>query len=184
MGSLARAKNEFEEWRLGRYIDSLIDHGLKVGRDFVPHGPFSIDRNHAYLVTIGDDVKFSPDVLIYTHDAFMWRDLTYYELKPVVIGDRCGIGARSTLLPGVTIGNDSLIGPNSVVTHDIPPGVIAAGNPARVIGTVADYFQKHRDRFAVSPHWGGEWRETGFVPEEIQREQIEALARGEHVYTR
>lgn len=179
---LTDSKQWLSEWRIQRYISSLQEHGLKLGKNFEPYGPFSIDRDHAYLVEIGDDVKFSPDVLIYTHDSLMFRDLNYYELKRVVIGDRVGIGARSTVLPGVTIGNDSLIGANSVVTRDIPPGVLAAGNPARVLGSVADYFQKHRDQFAVSPHWSNEWRRTGFVPEADQQAQIEALKRGEHVY--
>lgn len=53
--------------------------------------------------------------------------------RPVRIGDRVWIGEQVAILPGVTIGDDAVIGAGSVVTHDIPAGCIAAGNPARVI---------------------------------------------------
>lgn len=56
-------------------------------------------------------------------------------VKPVVIGDNVWIGANSIVLPGVTIGNGSVIGAGSVVTKNIPPMVLAGGNPAKVIKT-------------------------------------------------
>jgi maltose O-acetyltransferase len=55
------------------------------------------------------------------------------EPKPVVIGDRVWLANRSTILPGVTIGNDAVIGAGSVVMTDIPERSLAMGNPARVI---------------------------------------------------
>ncbi len=59
---------------------------------------------------------------------------------PVKIGDNCWIGADVTFLPGVTVGNNCVIGAKSVVTRDIRDGVIAVGNPCRVLReiTVAD----------------------------------------------
>ena len=52
-----------------------------------------------------------------------------------MIGERCFIGANALIMPGVTIGNQSVIGGGSVVTKDVPPNCIVAGNPARVIRT-------------------------------------------------
>ena len=59
------------------------------------------------------------------------RSATYG--KPIVIEDKVWIGINSTVLPGVRIGYGSIIGANSVVTKDVPPMTIVAGNPARVI---------------------------------------------------
>ena len=53
--------------------------------------------------------------------------------KPITIGNSVWIGGNVIVNPGVTIGNDVVIGAGSVVTHDLPDGVIAAGNPCRVL---------------------------------------------------
>lgn len=57
---------------------------------------------------------------------------------PITIGDNVWIGAGVTVLPGVTIGNNAVIGAGSVVNRDIPDGVVAAGNPCRVIRRITD----------------------------------------------
>ncbi|MFC4768334.1 acyltransferase [Effusibacillus consociatus] len=56
-----------------------------------------------------------------------------YRLGDVIIGDRVMIGANTTILPGVSIGDGAVIGAGSLVNRDIPPGVFAAGNPVRII---------------------------------------------------
>jgi len=53
-----------------------------------------------------------------------------------MIGNRVWIGAGAIINPGITVGSDSVIGSGSVVTHDIPKGVVAAGNPCRVIHSI------------------------------------------------
>jgi maltose O-acetyltransferase len=55
------------------------------------------------------------------------------EDMPVTIGDDVWIGARAILLPGITINSGSIVGAGAVVTKDVPPGSIVAGNPARVV---------------------------------------------------
>jgi lipopolysaccharide O-acetyltransferase len=56
--------------------------------------------------------------------------------EPVIIGDNCWIGQNAVILKGVTVGHDSIIGASAVVTRDVPPCSVVAGNPARVIRTV------------------------------------------------
>ena len=61
------------------------------------------------------------------------RDADYEYTKPITIKDHVWIGSNTTVLPGVTIGENSIIGAGSVVTKDIPANVIAAGNPCRIL---------------------------------------------------
>lgn len=90
-------------------------------------------------VRIGDRVMFAPSVQIYatTHPLDPVERATGKEFcSAVTIGDDCWIGGGAIILAGVTIGKGSVIGAGSVVTKDIPEGVVAAGNPCRVIRTI------------------------------------------------
>ena len=58
--------------------------------------------------------------------------------------DNCVVGMRAILLPGVTIGPDSIVGAGSVVTRDVPPRTVAAGVPARVLCTLDEYAERYR----------------------------------------
>lgn len=91
-------------------------------------------------VTIGEDCLIGPRCAIYTpnHAEEPVRRREGWELPlPVTIGDNVWLGGSVTITPGVTIGSDSIIGAGSVVTRDIPAGVVAAGNPCRVIRPIA-----------------------------------------------
>ena len=96
-------------------------------------------------ITIGDDCLFGPNVSIYTagHPIHPETRTSGYEYgKRVTIGSRVWIGGSVVIVPGVTIGSDTVIGAGSVVTKDIPGGVVAAGNPCRVIRTVTEADRK------------------------------------------
>lgn len=95
-------------------------------------------------ITLGENVLVGPKVNIITinHDPDPEnRSATYG--RPVVIGDNVWIGINSTILPGVSIGCGAIIGANSVVTKDVPPMTVVAGNPARIIKTLKN---KHYER--------------------------------------
>lgn len=94
-------------------------------------------------IKIGDNVLIGSGCLISDSDAHPLRyedrsDDSKIRSAPIVIEDNCFIGARSIILKGVTVGSGSVIGAGSVVVRDIPPGVVAAGNPARVVRRLAD----------------------------------------------
>lgn len=92
-------------------------------------------------VRIGSRVLFGPAVQIYaaTHPLRAIERQTGLELgAPVEIGDDVWVGGGAIVCPGVRIGARSVIGAGSVVTRDIPDGVIAAGNPCRVIRSIGD----------------------------------------------
>jgi len=86
-------------------------------------------------VRIGAFTMFGPAVQIYTAthplDAAARRGREFG--RPVQIGSDCWIGGAAVILPGVTIGSKTVIGAGSVVTRDVPSGVLAAGNPCRVL---------------------------------------------------
>lgn len=87
-------------------------------------------------IRIGAQTQFGPCVQLYTADhprEAAARVAGPEMAKPITIGRRVWIGGGTIVLPGVTIGDDSTIGAGSVVSRDIPSGVVAAGNPCRVI---------------------------------------------------
>lgn len=92
-------------------------------------------------ITIGDGTEMGPEVQIYTadhpHDPELRRE--YYEFsRPVAVGKNVWIGGGAILCPGVSIGDDSIIGAGSVVTRNVPAGVVAVGNPCRPVKSVHD----------------------------------------------
>lgn len=90
-------------------------------------------------ITIGPETQLGPAVQLYTatHPIDAATRVAGAELAhPIVIGSRVWIGGGAVVLPGISIGDDSVIGAGSVVTKSIPGGVIAAGNPCRVIRLV------------------------------------------------
>lgn len=87
-------------------------------------------------IEIGDDVLFGPNVQVYAaaHPLDWQTRASGLEFgKPISIGNNVWIGGSSVICPGVTIGKKSVVGAGSVITKDIPEGVLAAGNPCRII---------------------------------------------------
>ena len=92
-------------------------------------------------ITIGDDTKLGPGVqlLTATHPlAPVPRRERWESALPITIGRNVWLGGAVVVLPGVTIGDDTVVGAGSVVVHDLPAGVLAVGNPARVVRPLAE----------------------------------------------
>lgn len=107
-----------------------------------------VDDTHIY---VGDNTMFGPNVTVATagHPILpQLRRKMYQYNMPVHIGKNCWIGAGAIILPGVTIGDNTVIGAGSVVTRDIPSGVVAVGNPCRVMRPISNYDREYyfRDR--------------------------------------
>lgn len=112
------------------------DYGkqIRVGKRFFANFHFTVLDEAP--VTIGDDCFIGPNVSIYTacHSTDpVERNSRREWAEAVTIGNNVWIGGSVTILPGVTIGDNVTIGAGSVVTHDIPSGVVAVGNPCRVL---------------------------------------------------
>ncbi len=138
--------------------------GLKYGKDTFIDTPFRCDYGkhitvgkrfyaNSYCtiidvapVTIGDNVLLGPNVQIITagHPIHPDSRNSKYEYGiPITIGDNVWIGAGAIILPGVNIGSNTVIGAGAVVTKDIPDGVVAAGNPCRIIKEITEEDKKY-----------------------------------------
>lgn len=130
---------------------ALVENGLQLGRWVYLAPGVLLDPDFCWLISIGDNATLAPRVHVLAHDASTRFHLGYTRIAPVHIGRRAFIGASSIILPGVTVGDDTVIGAGSVVTKSVGPGVVAVGNPARVRGDVADYIAAHEQRLGVRP---------------------------------
>ncbi|MED4154765.1 MULTISPECIES: acyltransferase [Priestia] len=101
-----------------------------------------------YLIKIGKHVTISTKVSFFTHDGGTWVFRSQPKYREVIrfgkieIKDNCFIGHGSIILPGVTIGPNSVVGAGAVVTKDVPPNTVVAGNPAKSIKSVEEYAKK------------------------------------------
>lgn len=128
---------KFRLWRLRRA-------GLTMAADCrmasIPHF-----GSEPYLITIGKHVAMARGVSFITHDGgtHVFRHLERYKnvikYGRITILDNCVIGQRVIILPGVTIGPNSVVAAGSVVSRNVPPGVLAAGNPAKPVMTIHQY---------------------------------------------
>lgn len=134
-------------------IEALVAQGLQIGK-YVYVAPWVlIDPVAAYLITIGDGSRLAPRVHVLAHDATSRDALGYTRLAPVHIGRRVFLGADTLVLPGVTIGDDSVIAAGSLVSSDIPPGSLAVGRPARVVGESREFFERRKAKIEASPRF-------------------------------
>lgn len=111
---------------------------LLVGKDAtLSLGTGFIDRRATiycwHKITIGENVMIAEDVMIRDSNNHTIVSEGYRKEAPVVIGNNVWVGARATILPGVTIGDGAIVAAGAVVTKDIPPKSLAGGVPAKVL---------------------------------------------------
>lgn len=135
----------FAEFGEGSYIEppfhaNWAGKHVHFGRNVYANFNLTVvDDTHVY---VGDYTQFGPNVVLavagHPIDPAL-REQGYQYNLPIHIGRNCWIGAGALILPGVTIGDNTVIGAGSVVTRDIPSGVVAVGNPCRVLRTVGEH---------------------------------------------
>jgi acetyltransferase-like isoleucine patch superfamily enzyme len=137
----------------GNRAEYLRSLGVRIGTDcdiFVSPGNFG---SEPWLIEIGDRVTITRDVLLITHDGSSRLFREKYSdspwgngFGPIRIHDNSFIGVGTILLPGVTVGPNSIVGAGSVVTRTVPPNTVWAGVPARQVATLAEAEARYEER--------------------------------------
>ena len=145
----AQLKRMFAEIGEGCYIETPFHsnwggHHVHFGSNVYANFNLTlVDDTHIY---VGDGTMFAPNVVIATAAHPIDPELRSRGLQynmPVRIGRNCWLGAGVIVMPGVTIGDNVVIGAGSIVTKDLPSNVVAVGNPCRVMRQVGDHDRKY-----------------------------------------
>ncbi len=141
----ALLKEMFAEIGDGCYIEPPLHsnwggHHVHFGKGVYANFNLTlVDDTHIY---VGDYTMLGPNVTLATAGHPIYpplREKGYQYNMPVHIGKNCWLGAGVIVMPGVTIGDNTVIGAGSIVTKDIPANVVAVGNPCRVLRPISDH---------------------------------------------
>jgi acetyltransferase-like isoleucine patch superfamily enzyme len=138
----------------GNKVAYLRRLGARIGEQTAILNDVSAFGTEPWLVHIGDRVTITSGVVFLTHDG---SSRVFRHLVPgssvfgnrfgrVRVLDNCFVGVNAILMPGVTVGPNSIVGAGSVVTRDVPARSVAAGVPARVRCTLDEYVETYRER--------------------------------------
>lgn len=151
------------------YLKRLVKHGLVVGSDFQMEKGCNIDANFPWLIEIGNNVTFASKVCLLAHDGSTKKLVGYSKVGKVFIGDSVFIGYGSIVMPNVRIGNRCVVGANSVVTRNLPDGVVAAGSPAKVLMTVEEFAERAKKSTEFRGPYGSEYLRGSITPDRMQQ---------------
>ncbi len=175
---LSKIKGKFRQvFGLSRDIDyrDCINMGMKVGENVLQLNEVKFDYSHCWLIEIGNDVVFAPQVYLLAHDASTKRHIGYTKIAKIKINDGAFIGARALIMPGVTVGKNAIVAAGSVVVKSVPDGAIVGGNPAKVIGTTEDYIKKHKDLIKEAKVYDESWTIHHGITESMRVQMSEDL---------
>lgn len=132
-------------WRYIASPEAYAKHiGVKIGKNnLIGKGHWS---SEPYLISVGSNCQLTT-CRIFTHGGgcAVRRDHPDFDcFGRVSIGDYVYIGADALIMPGVTIGDCALVAAGSVVTKSVPPGMVVAGNPAKILCSVEDFYQRNK----------------------------------------
>jgi maltose O-acetyltransferase len=146
--ALASMYNKLTIWKFRRYVVSQVRCGMFLGNNVMVCPGVKFDPPHSFLTSIGNNCVIAPDVRFLNHDASLFIFAGIARIGRINIKDNCFIGAGSTLLPGITIGPNAIVGASSIVTRNVEPDTIVAGNPAKQIKKTSEYVGRSKENVA------------------------------------
>lgn len=151
---------------MNRYPEYLRKKGAKIGENCEIYKSANFG-SEPYLISIGNHVRVNEGVQLITHDGGLWvlralEDVYGNEFKDadkfgkINIGDNVHIGTNAIIMPGVTIGSNSIIACGAVVTKDVPERSVVGGVPAKIIEDIHEYAVKIREKYVNTKHMNAE----------------------------
>lgn len=135
---MANAENRFKNWKAPKILHGkptkynwlvLRPEGLKLGKN-TDIGAYTLIAAH-YGVEIGDEVQVGSHCSLYSYSTIDNKQ------GKITLKKNCRIGTHSSIMPGVTVGENTIVGAHSFVNKSLPPNVVAAGCPVRILKTNA-----------------------------------------------
>jgi maltose O-acetyltransferase len=166
-------------------IERLVAQGLDLGpRTYIGRGVY-IDAGHPWLISIGEGSVVTAGAIVLAHDGSTQIHTGCTRIARTSIGKRVFVGAGAVILAGSTVGDESIVGPLTVVRGEVPPRSLVMGNPAQVVATVDSFVQRHRRAAERGPAWPHDgWMAGRGITEAHKQHQLEALSRGVSGYLR
>ncbi|MBM7709264.1 acyltransferase [Enterococcus lemanii] len=152
-----------ENVRVGKKNGLIIGENCDISNDV-------IFGSEPYLIEIGNNVRLTRGVNFVTHDGSLHviRNLcpeykNIDKFGKIKIGNNVNIGWNTTIMPGVTIGDNVVVGLGAIVTKDIPSNVVVAGVPAKVICTLSEYIEKNKKNFLYTKNMNFEEKKSYLI---------------------
>lgn len=140
------------------------------------------DYSHCWLIKIGNNVTIAPEAYFLAHDAstknlinYTKNLINYTKIGSITLEDNVFIGARALIMPGVTIGKNSIVAAGSIVTKSIPEGSVVAGNPAIVISNINKYKEKSANLMSSTSIYDNTYILAGIVTDQNKQKMYEQL---------
>lgn len=158
------------------WLEDCISRGMKIGKNCSIQPGCIFDYSHCNLITIGNNVTIAPQAYLLVHDASTKRYLGYTKIGRIDIKDNVFIGARALIMPGVTVGENSIVAAGSIVTKNVKPNTVVAGNPAKEIISMEEYISNNRNLLENCPKFSYDYSNASYkLTEKMKLDMSELL---------